>query len=154
MAELFSLATGVVGFASLGIQLLDSAKKLKELCRAYGVADEEINTLVSELEILGRLESRFSQREAPQTGQVQDVIGTSWIRLHATRLSLQAIVKSIQGKLAAKPRRGQIQYVFSESNIRSWLEKLGRAKVDLSLALQLVDGYDLPSPFDCVTDGR
>jgi len=55
MAEAFGVAAGVVGIASLGVQLVDSAKKIKDLSRTNRTAMADVQRLATTLETLDHL---------------------------------------------------------------------------------------------------
>ena len=150
MAEAaFGVAAGIVGVASLVVQLVDSANKLRELYESYGGANEEVKSLIDELEQLERLIQQLSASAPipqPPVGNpsvLEDC--KTWCRSVKTRI--QEVLHEIGLKIEQNPRKGRLHYVFKRSTIQQWMQTLYRAKLDLLLAVHIVQGQEHASAF-------
>jgi prophage DNA circulation protein len=139
MAEIFGIAAGVVGLASLGVQLTDSISKLQEICRTYKDAPEDIAALITTLETLARIIDQSgagTHRSAANVVHVQLLEDcTKWCR--GIRNSINNILQAILSDISHKPRAGKMKVVFQKKAIDGWLQRLERSKLDLLLAHQI-----------------
>jgi len=137
MAEAFGLAAGVIGVASLALQLADSINKLRELREKVKTLPSELEDTIEELDTLGGLltqlpgELDLSGHSANSTARKYVTLccrGVDQIRKAATALQTQALPKRY---------RNAIRNASEDGKLQMQLQKLERGKSTLMLAFQM-----------------
>jgi hypothetical protein len=143
MAEVFGIAAGVVGFASLSIQLTDSVKKLRDYYQAYDNAPSDVKSLIDALETLRCILDQVS----PSTTAIQ------WNKISAQLLEdcknwcrgirddIHGALDTINAEMLRSPRLGKVKYVFRKTSIDKLLQQLQNSKLDILLCQQIFERY-------------
>jgi hypothetical protein len=139
MAEAFGIAAGIVGLASLGVQLTDTIAKLKDARRTYKDAPDDVEALIAALEVLNRILTHICPpNQQFLTAQPQDQLledCKSWCQ--NIRSGIFDILQECRSDILSQPRLGKAKYVFRKGGIDQLLHRLQRAKLDLLLAHQI-----------------
>jgi hypothetical protein len=139
MAEAFGIAAGIVGLASLCVQLTDTIAKLKDARRIYKDAQDDAEALITALEVLGRILAHVCSPTQPiPTAQPQSQLledCKAWCQ--SIRNGIFDILQQCRSDILSQPRLGKAKYVFRKGSIDQLLHRLQRAKLDLLLAHQI-----------------
>lgn len=143
MAEAFSIAAGIVGLASLGIQLGESVAKLAGACSTYKNASDDISALIASLQTFQQILEHVCPASQPIQGThvpaqlLQEC--KEWCQ--DIKDGVNGVMTSIQDEIQQTPKWGKTRLIFRKSSVEQWLQKLQRSKLDLLLAHQIFGRY-------------
>ena len=139
MAEAFGVAAGVVGLASLGVQLTDTIAKLKDARRIYKDAPDEVEALIAALEVMNRVLAYICPptQQLPIAHSQGQLLEDCKAWCQNIRNDIFSVVQDCQSDILSQPRLGKAKYVFRKGSIDQLLHRLQRAKLDLILAHQI-----------------
>jgi len=136
MAEVFGVAAGVVGVASLAIQLADSVKKLKEFCDSVKNVPTEVKETIEEIELLSSVLTTLDGSITPGATNQQDLKKcVDLCRRGIEQISVFA--KAFEDRLLSGKRSAAIKVVFRMEKMKIPMERLERGKATLLLAHQM-----------------
>ncbi|KAL8668773.1 MAG: hypothetical protein Q9168_006609 [Polycauliona sp. 1 TL-2023] len=141
-----SIAAGTVGFASLALQLADTAKKLRTLCDRVRDAPTYVTDLLDESTFLQTvlqacMTIRLSKNNSTQSSLAQDA---TFQALHmcarvvaGLELLLEKLRLGLKSDLVRRRTWAAFQTVFSRSEISDIQSRMERAKSTLLICQQL-----------------
>jgi hypothetical protein len=133
MAEIFGAVASGAGLASLAIQLVDSAQKLKALYNASKDAPATVAELCFELETMSlSLRQLDSHRNASITGD--ELLGRCYTTCIRMVGKIEDAVIKIERLIQRRRMVGRLYMAFKEPEIRELLEELERSKSSMSFA--------------------
>lgn len=142
MAEVAVVASAA-GLVSLGLQLTESAQKLKHFYSFAKAAPENLNNLIFETEtlllLLGQIDShRYDLSETE---------GVALMRYVSTCEQAATTLNDMVTKLSTATQRfrirGSLYAAFKEQDLKTCRQELDRARASLSFAYQLYEGYPI-----------
>lgn len=142
MAEAFGVAAGVVGLASLSIQLADSVQKLRNYYRIYDEAPENVRSLIETLETLKRILDQVCPSTGAYTASPVHVQLLEDCRnwCQGIKDNIHGTLITIEAEILRRPRLGKAKFILHKTSIDQLLQKLHDAKLDLLLCLQIFGG--------------
>jgi hypothetical protein len=138
MAEALALVSSGVGLASLAVQLVDSAIKLRCLWTDVKDAPEEVINLVHEIEVLGRLLGTIKAVHASVPGNAMfDAIFDQCCTLcEQGARNLESVARDLETLIKQKRTMGALRVVLKKDVVAEHRSRLERAKTSLLLAQQ------------------
>jgi hypothetical protein len=148
MAEIFGAVASGAGLASLAIQLVDSAQKLKALYNASKDAPATVAELCFELETMSlSLRQLDSHRNASITGD--ELLGRCYTTCIRMVGKIEDAVIKIERLIQRRRMVGRLYMAFKEPEIRELLEELERSKSSMSFAYMSYCQYVTASEHYC-----
>jgi hypothetical protein len=133
MAEIFGAVASGAGLASLAIQLVDSAQKLKALYNASKDAPTTVAELCFELETMSlSLRQLDSHRNASISGD--ELLDRCYVTCIRMVNKIGDAVTKIERLIQRRRMVGRLYMAFKEPEIRDLLEELERSKSSMSFA--------------------
>ncbi|KAJ4385412.1 hypothetical protein N0V93_009840 [Gnomoniopsis smithogilvyi] len=132
---IFGVVSGGAGLVSLGMQLTDSAMRLRKLYRTAKTAPKALNELSEKLETMVMLLHLLNQHQSLQIKNlIQPVIARYIAECERCSQDVQQLIEKIQGRVEEQKVRGRIYFVFKEQDIRELSNRLEEAKSSLTMA--------------------
>lgn len=118
MAEAFGVAAGVVGLASLGVQLTDTIAKLKDARRIYKDAPDEAEALIAALEVMNRVLAYICPptQQLPIAHSQGQLLEDCKAWCQNIRNDIFSVVQDCQSDILSQPRLGKAKYVFRKEH--------------------------------------
>lgn len=136
MAELLGVISGAGGLASLSMQLLESAKKLKQMYDSSKNAPETIEDLVFDLETMS-LALRELERHRQHDSHNVQLLDRCIDKCRRSTAKIQELVEKMERYLTRFRGVGRMYTAFKEQDAEKLLHDLEQAKGSLSLAYQI-----------------
>lgn len=135
MAEIGAIASGM-GIASLGLQLMDGIRKLKQFFDEVKDASEDMHYALEELEILGLTLSDI-HTDNPSLPPIPAVTATKCLELcrRGTDM-LSTIVKDLNGAISKRRMIGSTKVVLKKDTLEKFRNRLRDAQYMLILSRQ------------------
>lgn len=135
MAEVFGVAAGAVGVASLSIQLAESLQKVKSFYASVKNAPLQVAELIEEIEIMQDILSDLE-------GNSEAVAASSNMKrcikvARRATISFATFSKELQASVKKSKYRGSARFALSREDIKQMLNQLERTKSSLNLAYSL-----------------
>jgi hypothetical protein len=133
MAEIFGAVASGAGLASLALQLVDTAQKLKTLYNAVKDAPHTVEELTFELETMSlSLLQLASHRNTNVAGD--ELLGRCVVTCTRAVKKITGAVAKIECLIQRGRIGGRLYMAFKQPEIRELLEELERAKSSMSFA--------------------
>lgn len=144
MAEVFGMAAGVAGMASLAIQLMESSRKLHALYHTSKDAPDTVNQLSFELTTLSKHILQLERMRHRPDGSCDTDCDEMLSRCLYTCAMMSAKIKIAVDKVDCALQKsrfaGSLYMAFKEAEIRKLLEEMEQAKTSMILAhLQYIE---------------
>lgn len=133
---IFGVVTGGAGLVSLGLQLADSAKRLKKMYHTLKDAPKSLQELSFDLETMAlSLDLLDQQRQR----QGQNCTESIFLRCLATcqqrTQEIQQLVDSMTRRMESRARlRGKLYFAFKDQDVADLFGRLEKAKSSLQMA--------------------
>ena len=142
MAEIFGIAAGLVGLASLGLQLPNSISELRDIRHTYKDAPDEIAALITTLEDLRLILESCTITGPSAADDVQEqLLENCKRRCLDIRNSISDVLQPIRAAIQQTPKTAKIKAVFQKKTSEGWLQKLRWSMLELLLAHQIFGRY-------------
>lgn len=134
--EVFGVVTGGAGLVSLGLQLGDSARRLKKLYHTVKDAPESLQLLSFELETMALSLELLQRQQKPQHQNSTDVLflrclATCQQRTH----EVQRLVDTMTRRMEKHSRlRGRLYFAAKDQDVHDMIGRLEIAKSSLQMA--------------------
>lgn len=132
----FGVVTGGAGLVSLGLQLMDSAKRLKRMYNTIKDAPKSLDTLSFEVETMAlslHLLDQQRQRLGPNS---MEVVFERCLAVSQERTQeIQQIVDSLTRHMEKHARlRGKVYFAFKDRDVEELLNRLEKVKSSLQMS--------------------
>jgi len=138
MAEIFGVATGAFGIASLAIQLVESTKKLKVFCDDLQNAPQEIQGLIGDLErfasLLETIASSSQMQEHALSTPQACLLNGSLGSCKRSAEQILVVVRDMEDNVARRKRIGAIRVALKKDLLDKYVRRLEQAKTSLALS--------------------
>lgn len=132
---IFGIVTGGAGLLSLGIQLADSAMRLRRLHQIVRNAPKALSELSEKLDTMGTILHLLDQYQRLQPQSLtQAVIARCVSECERCSKDIQQLIDKIQNRFEEQGFRGKIHFVFKDQDITELSDRLEKAKSSLTLA--------------------
>lgn len=133
----FGLAASGAGLVSLGLQLCESAMKLRKIYNTVKEAPITVSSLVISLETMG-LALRELERSRQRDNRCDALLERCITTCQQSTAHIGRLVDKMESHLAGHARiRGQLYFAFKERDIKELLDDLEKAKSSLELAYMM-----------------
>lgn len=131
----FGVVTGGAGLVSLGMQLADSAMRLRRLYQNVKNAPKALNQLSVKLDTMSTILHLLDQHQRLQPPSLtQAVIARCVSECEQCSQDIQRVIDSIQSRIEEQRFRGRLYFVFKDQDIADLSDRLEKAKSSLTLA--------------------
>lgn len=140
LEAIFGVVTGGAGLVSLGMQLTDSARKLrrfyqtaKNAPKALNELSETMDTMVTLLHLINQYQGL--QAQTPTQNLTQVVISRCVAECERCSDDVTKVLDKMQSHMDKRERlRGRLYFAFEEQDIKELSDRLEKAKGSLTLA--------------------
>lgn len=132
---IFGVVTGGVSLVSLGVQLADSAMRLRRLYQNVKNAPKALNELSEKLDTMGTILHLLDQQQRLQPpSMTQAVIARCVSECERCSRDIQEMIEKMQSRIKEQKFRGRVYFVFKDQDIAELSDRLEKAKSSLTLA--------------------
>lgn len=132
---IFGVVTGGAGLVSLGMQLTDSAMRLRRLYQTVKNAPKAVCELSEKLETMVTMLHLLNQHQCLQTQNPTQLVVTRCIaECERCSQDAQKLIEKIQSRIEEQRLRGRIYFAFKDQDIRELSDRLEKAKSSLTMA--------------------
>ncbi|KAK6441857.1 hypothetical protein LTR95_001912 [Oleoguttula sp. CCFEE 5521] len=134
MAELLGVVAGGAGLASLAVQLVDSAEKLRRFTKASKNASQSVDELVFEIETLSFSLRYLERHQARDNNADSALLERCVVTCRAKVAQISDLVARMELKLRNFDRLGKLYVAFKEPEVTKLLDEMERAKSSIQFA--------------------
>nr|OQO25281.1 hypothetical protein B0A51_08844 [Rachicladosporium sp. CCFEE 5018] len=134
MAELLGVVAGGAGLASLAVQLVDSAEKLRSFCRASKNASQSINDLIFDIETLSLSLRHLERHQARGNNADSVLLERCVVACRSKAAQISDLVARMELKMRNFDKLGKLYVAFKEPEVKKLVDDMERAKSSIHFA--------------------
>ncbi|KAK6407551.1 hypothetical protein LTR95_018531 [Oleoguttula sp. CCFEE 5521] len=136
MAELLGVVAGGAGLASLAVQLVDSAEKLRSFCRASKNASQSVDELVFDIETLSLSLRHLEKHQARDSMDIAPL--ERCVVACRTKVGQISNLVARMGLTMRKfDKMGKLYVAFKEPEVKKLVDDIERAKSSIQFAYMM-----------------
>lgn len=147
MAEVFGIAAGAAGLASLSAQLLAGGTKVKDIYKSYHEAPNRLKDLSDDMTVFAQYIQLLCKDLEQEKSLKHDIVDQCVGVCFRATAAITATITKFENGIHKSTAKGRMRVALASKSLAQLCDDLERAKSSLALACELYSAWELSHLF-------